>query len=79
MRPRTPAIACVTDSLSGQGGPRSIFTFWFFLIEGDASYQELFPIEKILFLAEVIALSNLKITYNYTNTRTANTISRKLT
>ena len=28
--------------IRGQGGPRSIFTFWLFLIEEHASYQELF-------------------------------------
>ena len=43
--------------LSGPGGPRSIFTFLLILIiENNASYQELFRYETILFIAKVIVI-----------------------
>ena len=66
--------------LRGQGGPRSIFPFCLFLIEENVSCQELLWNEKILLLAEVIAISNLKNTYNYIiRARTLITIPRKST
>ena len=34
--------AMAAPQLRVRGGPRSFFTFWLFLIEGNASYQELF-------------------------------------
>ena len=53
--------------LGDRGGPRSIFTSWLFLIEGDASsYQELFSDWKNIVLSWSYCISNLKITYNYT-------------
>ena len=64
-----------------RGGLKSILTFLLFLIEGNGSYQELFiyRMKNILFLVKVIALSNLKNTYNYIAHAKFNRDSRKLT
>ena len=41
--------------IQGAGGPWSIYTYSFFLIGENVSYQEFFQNEKILILAKVIA------------------------
>ena len=63
--PKAPMNVWPLPFKGAGGGLRSIFTFWLFLKEGNASYQEIFSERKILFLAKVIAFSNLENTYNY--------------
>ena len=41
-------------ALKGAGGPRSIFTFLYFLIMENVSYPKLFSVRIILFLPQVI-------------------------
>ena len=54
------ALVC----FKGAGGPRSIFTFLLFLIEGNASYQEFFYRTKNI-VFKVITFLNLENTDNY--------------
>ena len=65
--------------LGGRGVRGQFSLIIFFLTQENASYQNFFRNEIFLFLAEVIAFWNLKITYNYIARATSIAIPQKST
>ena len=55
---------CIIRSIWCRKSIMLIFTFWLFLVEENVGYQRFLRIEKILFLAKIIAISNRENTYN---------------